>query len=240
MAKIILLGSSSELGNHLANEFMNRHKDLYGKILYVGRNSELSDICWKPDELDLVKIQSLVDELDIEKNDVIIFAFAKFIPGMLSDKEVKPEVGEIYETLMVSGVVPTLLFLEIFNKLCLLKSGRVVVYSSIAAKPVLNSNLFYGASKNLLDQIVEGHFKVAANNSVLVSLVRPGFVATHLNRNRKKTALSTTKSKVTRKIMKSHKSEVIWVPQSLKYLSYLLQIFNFLKAIANKKIQDSF
>jgi len=219
---------------------MNRHKDLYGKILYVGRNSELSDICWKPDELDLVKIQSLVDELDIKKNDLIVFAFAKFIPGMLSDNEVKPEVCEINETLMVSGVVPTLLFLEIFNKLCMLKSGRIVVYSSIAAKPVLNSNLFYGASKNLLDQIVEGHFKVAANNSVLVSLVRPGFVATHLNRNRKKTALSTTKSKVTRKIMKSHKSEVIWVPQSLKYLSYLLQMFNFLKAIANKKIQDSF
>jgi NAD(P)-dependent dehydrogenase (short-subunit alcohol dehydrogenase family) len=240
MAKIILLGSSSELGNHLANEFMNRHKDLYGKILYVGRNSELSDIHWKPDELDLVKIQSLVDELDIEKNDLIIFAFAKFIPGMLSDNEVKPGVGEINETLMVSGVVPTLLFLEIFNKLCMLKSGRIVVYSSIAAKPVLNSNLFYGASKNLLDQIVEGHFKVAANNSVLVSLVRPGFVATHLNRNRKKTALSTTKSKVTRKITKSHKSEVIWVPQTLKYLSYLLQMFNFLRAIANKKIQDSF
>jgi short-subunit dehydrogenase len=240
MAKIVLLGSSSELGNHLANEFMNRHKDSYDKILYVGRDSELSDICWKPNELDLVEIQTLVDKLSIEKNDLIIFAFAKFIPGILSDQEIKSEVGEINETLMVSGVVPTLLFLEIFNKLCMLKGGRIVVYSSIAAKPVLNSNLFYGASKNLLDQIVEGHFKVAANSSVLISLVRPGFVATHLNRNRKKTALSTTKTTVTRKIMKSHKSEVIWVPQSLKYLSYLLQMFNFLKAIANKKIQDSF
>jgi decaprenylphospho-beta-D-erythro-pentofuranosid-2-ulose 2-reductase len=118
--------------------------------------------------------------------------------------------------------------------------GDLIVFSSVAASPVLKANLFYGASKNFLEKITAGLRTAAAKNNVRISIIRPGFVETKLNEHRKKTSFSTTTDQVAKDIVRKFPKQNIYTPTIFRIIEFALVRSRFLRLMANRRIVNSF
>lgn len=239
MAKIILIGATSELGNATANKFLETSPAMYTHLLRVGREIESSDITWKNCGDLTETVESTISAASIGKGDLIILALGSLCEGITTKNIYALNVTNLGKSMEVTGLMSCIAFLSCIKALAVEGGGGVIVFSSVASNPVLTTNLFYGASKKYLEIIVMGVRSYTRLANVKVSLVRPGFVATKMNSNRKATPFSSSCENVANIIFKKFPSGIITIPAIFILISFLLEKSRFLRRIANKKIERS-
>jgi short-subunit dehydrogenase len=240
MAKIVLIGSSSELGNATAVKFLETNSSLYKSIIRVGRESKTSDITWDNSGNLIESVENAISAARIRKDDLIILALGSLCEGITPITIDNLDVVEISKSMEVTGLMTSVAFLFSIKALAVEGGGGVIVFSSVASSPVLTANLFYGASKKYLDSIVLGTRNYLDHNNIKVSLVKPGFVATKMNSGRKPTTFSTSREKVAKRILAKFPNQIIYVPSIFMLITFLLERSKVLRKIANSKIQRSY
>jgi decaprenylphospho-beta-D-erythro-pentofuranosid-2-ulose 2-reductase len=240
MSQVVLIGSASELGNATALEFINKHPEKYQSLFRVGRSKISSEYVWtNPDDVSKCIISDL-GSLTFGKNDMVIVALGYLSEGLLENNFNSLKLDEIYQSIEITGMVSSLVVIKVIEMLELVGGGDLVVFSSVAAQPILKANLFYGASKNFLENIIEGLRKDAKKKNVRISIVRPGFVETKLNKDRAKTSFSTTVDKVATAVVQKFPQKIIYVPHIFRLIGFILSRSRLLRLIANRKIIRSY
>jgi short-subunit dehydrogenase len=240
MGKVILIGSTSELGNAAALEFIKMYPDQYLSLFRVGRSIINSDLVWtNPNNVSSCVLTDL-DSLEIERNDLVIIALGYLSKGLMDPNLGNLNLEEIHQSIEITGSVSAMAVIKVTSMLAIAGGGKVVVFSSVSASPILKASLFYGASKNFLEKIIEGLRPVALENNVHIAVIRPGFVATKLNEGRNKTLFSTTTAKVAREVVRRFPQKIIYVPSIFRIIELGLIRIKFLRKIANRKIEKSY
>jgi decaprenylphospho-beta-D-erythro-pentofuranosid-2-ulose 2-reductase len=115
--------------------------------------------------------------------------------------------------------------------------GEIIVVSSAAAFPVLDSNSIYSASKLMLDEVSQSISRDLQKHQIRILLVRPGFVPTKLHRRRSSSFLSTSTEKISSAVIKKLRRKtygVVWIPKPWALVSWTLNFFPFTRRIASR------
>jgi len=91
----------------------------------------------------------------------------------------------------------------------------------------------------MLDKIVFNYQKALRKSKVEVSLVKPAYVDTKLNANRKPTSFSISVGDVSNYILSQFPNRIIWIPGIFRAISLILTKVPIFKRIANKAILKS-
>jgi decaprenylphospho-beta-D-erythro-pentofuranosid-2-ulose 2-reductase len=114
--------------------------------------------------------------------------------------------------------------------------GAIVVVSSVAAFPVLDSNSIYAAGKRMLDEIAQSTLPNLRKNNVQMVIARPGFVATKLHKERTTSYLSTSVDRIAQVVVGTLRrgfSGVIWIPRAWAPVSWVLSSIPFTRMAAS-------
>jgi short-subunit dehydrogenase len=97
------------------------------------------------------------------------------------------------------------------------RSGRIVVFSSVAGARVRRANYVYGSAKAGLDGFASGLADALHGSGVRLLLVRPGFVVGRMTEGMSPAPLSSTPAQVADAVDEGLRrgSEVVWVPAAL-------------------------
>ena len=239
MSKIFQFGATSELASSVSEAIQTLDPDKHFEVVKVGRTVVDGSTAhlWKFDQPDT--IESILGELCISKGDIVIIAVG-FLGGMGSTSNLDHvRSDEIYETISVSAALAVGIFLGTLREFKRVGGGKVIVFTSVAAHPVLESNAIYGESKNLLEKIISNSRKSASKAGVHVCVVRNSFAPTKMNQLRKKTSFSTSSKKVGEVVSLKSDRNVIWIPHVWKYISLLIRFIPGLRQLSNLAIRRS-
>ncbi|WP_432564095.1 SDR family NAD(P)-dependent oxidoreductase [Kineococcus sp. SYSU DK003] len=112
------------------------------------------------------------------------------------------------------------------NLLRPLRSGRIVVFSSIAGARVRRANYVYGSAKAGLDGFASGLADALHGSGVRLLLARPGFVVGRMTRGMSPAPLSSTPAQVADAVVAGLAAgrEVVWVPGTLRALAAAMTV----------------
>lgn len=240
MAKIVLIGSTSELGNATADKFLRKFPSHFTSILRIGRESGFSDITWQSRTYESNSVITAINAAKIDKGDLIILAVGCLCEGVTFSNYQTLDLNKIVECIEITGAMSALLLVSSIKSLSTAGGGSIVLFSSVASSPVLSSNLFYGSSKMYLEMIAQGFEPYLEKMNIRMSIVKPGFVSTKLNSHRTPTKFSTTTDKVANKIVRKFPNRVIYIPTFFRVITFFLNKSNLLRKIANATLEKSF
>ena len=236
MAKIVIVGGSSEIANAIAKELMEKDPHFTQTVRISTTLITKDSINWDPSELS--GVQNGVEQIAVGKGDCILIALGCL--GDLNDFSSPTDKMKCVESMYkVNFLIPALALTYFNSQLELVGGGRILLLNSTAAFPVLDSNFLYGSSKSALDSL--GRY-IQKNNSLgrtRVSIVRSGFVGTKLNSNRKPTPFSQTTEQVAKLVVKNINKKVIWTPTIFKFVCLSLVYIKPLRNIADKAFSKS-
>jgi short-subunit dehydrogenase len=239
MAKIFQFGATSELASSVSQAILNLEPDKQYEVVKIGRTlvNGFTTHLWKTGQPN--DIENSFKDLCISKGDIVIIGVG-FLGGIRSTSNLDlVNSDEIYETISVSAALAASVYLGALREFKKVGGGRVIVFTSVAAHPVLESNSIYGESKNLLEKIISNSRKSARDAGVHVCVVRNSFAPTKMNQLRKKTPFSTTSKRVGETVsLKSYK-KVVWIPHVWKYISILIRFIPGLRQLSNLAIRKS-
>lgn len=135
------------------------------------------------------------------------------------DLEADPDqAGQLIETNFTSHVT-TLLALA--GQMRAVRSGTIVILSSIAAIRPRKANFVYGAAKAGLDAFARGLADSLHGTGVRVLLVRPGFVVGRMTAGMAPAPLATTPDRVGAAVAAALDGDagIVWVPPALRLLA---------------------
>lgn len=237
MSKIVLFGGSSEIGINFANLIL-ANTSQFDEIQYVSTSLAKSSntFHWNPSgHLD---VELLLAQLVLTKGDLIIIALGYLGEPLLFD-ESKMDLAEIEKIFTINFHVPFMTLVRTTEALAEVGGGKIIVMTSAAAHPVLNTNLFYGTAKYGLDSMAIALSKSVKAKGVEITVVRSGFVPTKLNRGRRATPFSRTAEQVAVTILKNYDKKIIWTPKYLNVISFILKYVPAAKYFASRKVEDS-
>jgi decaprenylphospho-beta-D-erythro-pentofuranosid-2-ulose 2-reductase len=240
--RIILLGGTSEIGLAIAENAKEELGDTSAtKILRVQRTVPLeiqSDdhdfFEWNPTSAQ--EVANTIDGLEVTARDLVILSIGTLELDVFTLDELTTSVDLVEKNIFTNGTLPILSLLALCEKMIALGGGSIVVLSSVAAFPVLESNSIYSASKRLLDEIAQSILCGLRMRGIQLVIVRPGFVKTKLHRSRTSSPLSTNcknVSSVTLKMLSQQKSGVVWVPGLWAPVSWVLSSVPLAKKVAS-------
>jgi short-subunit dehydrogenase len=237
MASIVLFGGTSEIGVKVAELLVNR-LSCYNEIKYVSHSLPPSKNVWSWEPESYKDVDAIFNDIKLAQGDLVILAL-----GYLGEKytldDLDYNVFDIEKVLTVNFNITLLTMLRAGSELSKAGGGKILVMTSSAAYPVLDTNLFYGSMKLCLDQIANRMAKLYSRFDVSLTVVRSGFVPTKLNFGRKPTPFSKSADEVASVILKHFDSNVIWTPTFFKYVSGSLMYIPLLKRIANARVRKS-
>ena len=236
MPKIVLIGATSELGNATARKFLECESSPFESIIRVGRYSKNVDIAWTREDFQPERLKRIIEACNIQSGDLVLVAIASLSAGFVEQDLRNFDEIEAFETILVSGAVPTVMALGLLKRLEAAGGGGLILFSSVAAFPPLRSNAIYGASKFLLDNVVGEAASIVVRNNVDVTIVRPGFVQTKLNAGRRPTLFASSVEAVANDIFRKHPKSVIWTPAIFQLVTRALRTSGYLRAQANKLV----
>ncbi|WP_183392182.1 SDR family NAD(P)-dependent oxidoreductase [Kineococcus radiotolerans] len=107
-----------------------------------------------------------------------------------------------------------------------LRSGRIVVFSSIAGARVRRANYVYGSAKAGLDGFASGLTDALAGSGVRLLLARPGFVIGRMSAGMPPAPLSSTPAQVADAVVAGLAAgrDVVWVPGALRALAAAMAV----------------
>ena len=238
MAKIIIFGGSSEIGNAIAQKIVEEEGHKVSRILRVS-SSLTGDgvIQWKPRTVS--DVSKVFGEISFERDDFVIIAL-----GSLGDV-VDPE-SHFHDSAAWNSVLSlnfnfsAAAFLLSYSALAKAGGGTLIVLGSVAAFPVLKSNLFYGTAKLALDSLASSLQDSESTSKVKITIVRSGFVPTKLNKGRQPTPFSVSTEQVASQVYKNLGKKVVWTPSIFKYISIFLRFSKTGRRFAEKRVTNSF
>ena len=245
--RIILFGGTSEIGLKIAAD-----------LSCIPATSEDSTIVRvlrsKPSELDIKtcrhvlwspttskEVINTVSSLSICRRDLVVISIGDLSLDDHTAEELANSVGQVENNLYSNGTLPILTLLAVANSMISAGGGSVIVVSSAAAFPVLDSNSIYSASKLMLDEVAQSISNDLQKHEIRILLIRPGFVPTKLHRRRSSSFLSTSTEGISKMVIKRLRRGsygVVWIPKAWALVSWTLTFFPFTRKIASKLMRN--
>ena len=239
MARIIQFGATSELASAVSQAILNRNLDKQYEIIKIGRTAVdgFTTHIWNTNHPSV--IENTLTDLHISKDDIVIIAVG-FLGGICSTTNLDLiRSDEIFETISVSAALAAGVLLGTVRKFKEVGGGKIIIFTSVAAHPVLKSNSIYGGSKSLLEKVISNSRNSAKEAGVHICVVRNSFAPTKMNQLREKTPFSTTCERVGEVVSSKSDSNVVWIPYIWKYISLLIRFLPGLRQISNRAIRRS-
>jgi decaprenylphospho-beta-D-erythro-pentofuranosid-2-ulose 2-reductase len=239
---VVLFGGTSEIGLAIAKEaesgleYSTERRIV--RVLRAKVQNEApavyQDEVWEPSSS--VEVLETVNRLAIGQSDLVVISIGDLSLEAYSLEELADSITKIEANLFSNGTLPALTLLAVLNKMVTAGGGAIVVVSSVAAFPVLDSNSIYAAGKRMLDEIAQSMLPDLRKSNVKIVIVRPGFVATKLHRERTKSFLSTSIEKIAKVVagtLGRGFSGVIWIPRAWAPVSWVLSSIPFTRIAAS-------
>jgi NADP-dependent 3-hydroxy acid dehydrogenase YdfG len=240
MSKIIQVGATSELGSALSAELLSYYPFKFHKIVRIGQKNESDNSIIPIDITEPHSIVRAIECAEVKNGDVAIIAVGHLGGVNLLHSIENAKLDDIYLTISINASLAASLligFIQAFKKV---DGGNIIIFTSVASHPVLESNLIYGESKAILERFIRHMRPIAEDARVNVCVVRNSFVSTKMNNGRNSTPFGTTSKKVSEKVAKSYQSKkIIWIPTVWKLISFSLRNIPLLKMVAEKKLRTS-
>ncbi len=222
MAKILILGASSTIAEHVARLYAKSENE----ILLVARNVQaLTEISQDLGTRGVGKISTVVHDFSdiagaqnlikqcyeiLGKIDVALIAF-----GTLPDQaEVSCDSSAMHKEILLNYNSILILLNELTPGFEQQQSGSIAVMSSVAGDRGRQSNYIYGSAKGGLSIFLQGLRNRLAEKNVQVLTVKPGFVDTPMTKSFDKGLLWVGPDKVAKDISKAidKKKDVLYTP----------------------------
>lgn len=224
---VLVLGGRSEIGLAVATRLVRdagattvvlaarRSTDLAAEIADLsGLGATVHAVGFDAD--DLAGHAALLDEVIRAHGPLgtVVLAF-----GILGDQaRAEVDASHVAEILHTDFVAQAHLLTELAVRMRAQKSGRIVVFSSVAGTRVRRSNYVYGSAKAGLDGFASGLADALHGSGVQLLLVRPGFVVGRMTTGMKPAPFSSTAASVADAVMAGLRSGArdLWVPAVLR------------------------
>jgi decaprenylphospho-beta-D-erythro-pentofuranosid-2-ulose 2-reductase len=228
---VVLFGGTSEIGLAIAKEaesgleYSTERRIV--RVLRAKLQNETpavyQDEVWEPRSS--AEVLETVNRLAIGQRDLVVISIGDLGLEAHSLEELADSITQIEANLFSNGTLPALTLMAVLKKMLIAGGGAIVLVSSVAAFPVLDSNSIYAAGKRMLDEIAQSMIPNLRKNNVKIVIVRPGFVATKLHIERTTSFLSTSTEKIAKVVagtLRRGFSGVIWIPRAWAPVSWVL------------------
>jgi decaprenylphospho-beta-D-erythro-pentofuranosid-2-ulose 2-reductase len=240
MPKILIVGGSSEIGNAICAELQKKYPQRYSEItrLSTSVNSQTT-IFWNPS--DQKGIKHGLTQVTLGIHDTVIIALGTLgnLETSIGTSHLEKRLNHIHNLYNVNLLVPMLALDYFANTLESAGGGRIILLTSSAAFPVLDSNFMYGSAKYSLDSYGRYLQRSKSFKKTKITIVRSGFVQTKLNQGRKPTPFSRTSDEVAKLVVDKFDKPVVWTPPVFKFIGFALQYFWPLRFIAERFVGNS-
>ena len=245
--RVILFGGTSEIGLGIARAVLsNLGSSQQSAITRVLRSkpseseaSEYKDVLWSPTSSE--EVTSTVTRLVIGPKDLAVISIGDLSLDDSTAEELAQSVKQVEENLYSNGTLPILTLLAVANSMIEAGGGEIIVVSSAAAFPVLDSNSIYSASKLMLDEVSQSISRDLQKHQIGILLVRPGFVPTKLHRRRSSSFLSTSTEEISSLVIKKLRRKsygVVWIPGPWALVSWILTFFPIARRFASRLMKN--
>ena len=217
----------------------------YGSVVAYSRGEKIQDShpfiqhkIWNTDNSS--QVENSLGKVKFEKNDLVIISLGHLNKNyFVSDPKSVINFDEIHSGINSNLTVPLSVLAYSVNALARIGGGKIVLLSSAAAFPPLEPNSIYSSAKLALDAFACDIAEQSRKQKVYITIIRPGFIPTKLNANRKATIFNTTLDALTTKYLRSGVKKVIWEPGILKFVTFAILNSRILKKIATGKFKTS-
>jgi decaprenylphospho-beta-D-erythro-pentofuranosid-2-ulose 2-reductase len=245
--RVILFGGTSEIGLRIARAALfylgSSQLSAITRVLRSNPSeseaSEYKDVLWSPTSSE--EVTSTVTRLAIGPKDLAVISIGDLSLDDFTAKELAQSVKQVEGNLYSNGTLPILTLLAVADSMIKAGGGEIVVVSSAAAFPVLDSNSIYSASKLMLDEVSQSIAGDLEKHQIRILLVRPGFVPTKLHRRRSRSFLSTSAEEISNVVIKKlnrNSYGVAWIPKSWALVSWTLTFLPFTRRIASRLMRN--
>ena len=237
MSNIILFGGSSELGIKVAEKIFT-DTPRFDHITLVSTSLQDSQWTVKWDPQSATDVNDVLKKIVFEKDDIVIIATGYLGEPQLLEQP-KFNLQEIDKIIRINFVIPLFVLMGVSEELSKVGGGKIMVMTSSAAFPALETNLVYGTAKRNLDDLALHLSRMLKKSNIDISVIRSGFVPTKLNHGRKPTPFAITADQVADIVAKQINAQVIWTPSIFRLISLSLTWIPFMKKMASKKVKAS-
>jgi NAD(P)-dependent dehydrogenase (short-subunit alcohol dehydrogenase family) len=230
---VLLLGGRSEIGLEVADRLVRAGARTV--VLAARRCGELAG-----ERARLEALGATVETVEFDADDVaahgpllagvvarhgaldVVVAF-----GVLGDQaRAETDVEHALAVVHTDFVAQVSVLSHLANLLRPLRSGRIVVFSSIAGARVRRANYVYGSAKAGLDGFASGLADALAGSGVRLLLARPGFVVGRMTAGMSPAPLSSTPAQVADAVAAGLAAgrDVVWIPATLRALAAAMTV----------------
>ncbi|WP_328293010.1 SDR family NAD(P)-dependent oxidoreductase [Kineococcus sp. NBC_00420] len=233
MNPVLLLGGRSEIGLEVAERLVRAGARTV--VLAARRSGELQE-----ESARLSALGASVETVEFDADDVsshgpllsdvvarhgAVDAVVAF--GILGDQaRAETDVAHALAVLHTDFVAQVSVLSHLANLLRPLRSGRIVVFSSIAGARVRRANYVYGSAKAGLDGFASGLADALHGSGVRLLLARPGFVVGRMSAGMSPAPLASDPAQVADAVVAGLAAgrDVVWVPGTLRALAAAMTV----------------
>jgi NAD(P)-dependent dehydrogenase (short-subunit alcohol dehydrogenase family) len=233
MNPVLLLGGRSEIGLEVAERLVRAGARTV--VLAARRSGELQG-----ESARLSALGASVETVEFDADDVsshgpllsdvvarhgAVDAVVAF--GILGDQaRAETDVAHALAVVHTDFVAQVSVLSHLANLLRPLRSGRIVVFSSIAGARVRRANYVYGSAKAGLDGFASGLADALHGSGVRLLLARPGFVVGRMTTGMSPAPLASDPAQVADAVVAGLAAgrDVVWVPGTLRALAAAMTV----------------
>ena len=233
MNPVLLLGGRSEIGLEVAQRLVRAGARTV--VLAARRSGELQG-----ESARLTALGASVETVEFDADDVsshgpllsdvvarygAVDAVVAF--GILGDQaRAETDVAHALAVVHTDFVAQVSVLSHLANLLRPLRSGRIVVFSSIAGARVRRANYVYGSAKAGLDGFASGLADALHGSGVRLLLARPGFVVGRMTTGMSPAPLASDPAQVADAVVAGLAAgrDVVWVPGTLRALAAAMTV----------------
>ncbi|MFD0484388.1 SDR family NAD(P)-dependent oxidoreductase [Kineococcus sp. GCM10028916] len=233
MNPVLLLGGRSEIGLEVAERLVRVGARTV--VLAARRSGELQG-----ESARLSALGASVETVEFDADDVsshgpllsdvvarhgAVDAVVAF--GILGDQaRAETDVAHALAVVHTDFVAQVSVLSHLANLLRPLRSGRIVVFSSIAGARVRRANYVYGSAKAGLDGFASGLADALHGSGVRLLLARPGFVVGRMTTGMSPAPLASDPAQVADAVVAGLAAgrDVVWVPGTLRALAAAMTV----------------
>ena len=199
--KILILGSSSDIGHELTKILLNTNCHLH--LHYFSNRSPLKRINSKNIKLIKSNFAASQKGLILKKFDNNYDAIINLV-GYIDNKSFNNfSYDNLIKSLTINSIVPLLIIRKSIKNMAKKKYGRIINTSSIGVKFGGGKNTFsYSLSKHI-NEFLPSFFKIIAENNVFYNVLRIGLTDTKIHKKiKRKNMIQRVKMLPTKKMAK--------------------------------------
>lgn len=230
---VLLLGGRSEIGLEVAERLVRAGARTV--VLAARRSADLAAPSARLSALGAAVETVEFDADDLTSHEAVLSAVvarhgaldAVVAFGVLGDQaRAERDVAHALAVVHTDYVAQVSVLSHLANLLRPLRSGRIVVFSSIAGARVRRANYVYGSAKAGLDGFASGLADALHGSGVHLLLARPGFVVGRMTTGMSPAPLASTPAQVADAVAAALAAGrgTVWVPGTLRALAAAMTV----------------